>query len=112
MAFGDRLVDIMIRGEDDRDDHGEHVPGEVTTYRRWCVQRGSGSVDVDTQGGVATVSARTFTVRFFAALTLPAINSVSITDSDGIVWSVTNIVEGDARKRFYDIETTREVLVD
>ena len=105
MAGLDRRITINIQAEGEYV-RGEYVPGDVTPFNVWAQQRGAGSVDIDTIGGVAIAQSRVYIVRWFQALEDATVNRVSVI-AGGVTWNVENIAESSARQRFFSIETVR-----
>ncbi len=88
---------------------GEPAPGPITDYQLWAEQRGAGSSDAETEGGLLVTAARSYTVRWFEALARASIAEISVIDEFGFTWEATGIGESDARRRYIGIEVVREV---
>ena len=98
---------------DDYNAAGQFVPGPVTSYPVWAtaldisVQRNLGT------GGARLDSDRVFRIRWFEEAALAPATSVSVTDELALKYTVTHVEEyvgrfGEQRRRWLDIECTRE----
>ena len=109
----DRPITIGVRGEDGFNQAGQFVPGAVTEYPIFAT-----AIDISVErvlmtGGARLDSDRVFRVRWFEELALAPVTSVSVTDELALSYTVTNVSEyvgryGDLRRRWLDIECTRE----
>ena len=109
----DRPITIGVRGEDDFNQAGQLVPGETVNYPVFAT-----AIDISVErvlmtGGARLDSDRVFRVRWFEELALAPVTSVSVTDELALSYTVTNVSEyvgryGDLRRRWLDIECTRE----
>ena len=109
----DRPITVGIRGADDYDDSGQFQPGPVTEYPVWAtaldisVQRNLGT------GGARLEADRIFRIRWFEEAALSPVTSLSVTDELALTYTVTHVEEyvgryGDHRRRWLDLECTRE----
>ena len=105
----DRRITVIITPEGEYSEFGEFEEGTPVPYPMWAEQRGAGSVDTNTPGGIFVSGVRSFTVRYFAALANASIATVSIRDADGNIWNADSLSESDARKRYIGIDAVREV---
>ena len=96
----DRRITVNIAAEGTRDEHGEYVPGPVTSYPVWADVTGAGSTETDTTGGVLVSQGMNVTVRWFRELAVAPINRVHIVDDLGQRWDTDGIAESNERRRF------------
>ena len=109
----DRPITIGIRGPDDFNDAGQHVPGVVVEYPAWATP-----IDISVQrnleaGGARLASDRVLRVRWFEELALAPVTSIELTDELALAYTVTKVSEyvgrfGEIRRRWLDIECSRE----
>ena len=109
----DRPITIGIRGPDDTNAAGQFVPGVVEPYPVFAT-----AIDISVQrnlevGGARLEADRIFRVRWFEELALAPVTSIELTDELALSYRVTNVSEyvgrfGDLRRRWLDIECTRE----
>ena len=104
----DRRITVIITADGEYDQYGEFQPGVPVEYPMWAEQRGAGSVDTNTPGGIYVSAVRSYTVRYSAALVDASIATVTIRDADGNIWNADSISESDARKRYIGIDALRE----
>ena len=99
----DRIVTVRIAIEA-RNDFGE-VAELVREYRRWATRMDKSLVDILEAGGDRDEAARTYRVRWFAALAGEPVSTVAVIDGD-LVFNARNLVEtrGTDRRRYLDIE--------
>ena len=109
----DRPIVIGIRGPDDTNAAGQHVPGVVEPYGIFAT-----AIDISVTrnletGGARLEADRVFRVRWFEELALAPVTSIELTDELGLTYTVTNVSEytgrfSDLRRRWLDLEATRE----
>ena len=109
----DRLLSVGIRGIDDHNDAGIFVAGPVTEYPIWATP-----IDISVTrnletGGARLEADRIFRVRWFEELALAPVTSIFLTDELALTYTVTHVEEyvgrfGEQRRRWLDIECTRE----
>ena len=109
----DRPITVGIRGPDDFNQAGQFVPGETVNYPVFAT-----AIDISVErvlmtGGARLDSDRVFRVRWFEELALAPVTSIELTDELALAYTVTNVSEyvgryGDLRRRWLDIECTRE----
>ena len=109
----DRPIVIGVRGPDDTNAAGQFVPGAVELYPVFAT-----TIDISVQrvletGGARLDSDRVFRVRWFEELALAPVTSIELTDELALAYTVTNVSEyvgrfGDLRRRWLDIEASRE----
>ena len=109
----DRPITIGIRGPDDTNAAGQFVPGAVELYPVFAT-----ALDISVQrvletGGARLDSDRVFRVRWFLEAATAPVTSIELTDELALAYTVTNVSEyvgrfGDLRRRWLDIECTRE----
>ena len=106
----DRIIDIEIKAEGDRDDTGVFLPGMTATSRVWAERDDKSLENVVESGGDRGIAERGYKVRWRSDLasTLPT----NITIQDGAqVFQVSNVTEdseGHGRRRFMVLEVTGE----
>ena len=109
----DRPITIGIRGPDDTNAAGQHVPGVVEPYGIFAT-----AIDISVTrnletGGARLEADRVFRVRWFEELALAPVTSIELTDELALKYTITNVAEfvgkfGDLRRRWLDIECSRE----
>ena len=107
----DRIIDLNIQDEGDRDDTGEFVPGEVTSSRVWAERDDKALEDIEQEGGSRNVARRNYRLRWRSDLAATVPTNITIMDGSQ-VFQVSNIVEeeeGYGRRRFMVLEVTAEV---
>ena len=102
----DRRIVIRLTGESDRNEHGEDVPGSITEYPVWAERQSSGATDEETAEGTRLHSIVTWRVRWFTELAEHPIDLVAVL-AEGAIFNAESISEGDARRRFLDIQAVR-----
>ena len=109
----DRPIIIGIRGPDDTNAAGQHVPGVAVEYPVFATAIDISVARTLETGGARLDSDRVFRVRWFEELALAPVTSIELTDELGLEYTVTNVSEyvgrfGDHRRRWLDIECSRE----
>ena len=109
----DRPVVVGIRGGDNYNDAGQFVPGPVTEYPVWATALDLTNERDIMPGGARNTADRVFRVRWFGELAVAPVTSVSIIDELGLTYKVGHVSEyvgrfGEQRRRWLDIEDTRE----
>ena len=110
----DRPITVGIRGADDHNDAGQFVPGVVVEYPVFATVLDLTNERDILPGGARNTADRVFRVRWFSELALAPVTSVSIVaDELGLPYNVGHVSEyvgrfGDLRRRWLDIEGTRE----
>ena len=109
----DRPVAVGIRGGDDFNAAGQFVPGPVTEYPVFATVLDLTNERDIPPGGARNTADRIFRVRWFEELAVAPVTSVSIIDEFGLSYKVGHVSEfvgrfGDLRRRWLDIEGTRE----
>ena len=102
----DTPITIRLQAIGTRDEHGEYVPGPVTSYSVWSDQTNSGSTDTVTGGGSVVVEVRTFTVRWFQELADHRTDLITLT-VDGDRWDVESVGIGRDRRRALQITASK-----
>ena len=110
MADLDRLITLSILAEGMRDEHGEFQDGPVIfTGQVWARYDDVGSgQEISTGGLLRVVEYRNFIIRWRTDLTTTRSGNIGVTDEDNKGWAVTRVSEEDARRRFMQLECTRE----
>lgn len=106
-------LDRRIRIERDmgeRNDSGEYVPNWTLIAEVWAQKFAAGSADSETAGGTLVIAARNYTIRWRADINALTPAGLRIVDGDGAIWNVDTLAESDARRRFINISTLREVV--
>ena len=109
----DRPVTVTITGPSEFNQAGQLVPGEAVEYPVFAT-----ALDISVQriletGGARLDSDRVLRVRWFEELAVAPVTSVAVVDELGDSFRVTNVSEyvgrfGDLRRRWLDLEITRE----
>ena len=109
----DRPIVIGVRGPDDFNAAGQHVPGAVELYPVFAT-----ALDISVQrvletGGARLDSDRVFRIRWFLEAATAPVTSIELTDELALSYRVTTVSEyvgrfGDLRRRWLDLECTRE----
>ena len=109
----DRPITIGIRGADDFNAAGQHVPGPLTSYPVFATAVDISVTRILETGGARLDSDRVFRVRWFEELALAPVTSIELTDEFALAYTITNVSEyvgkfGDHRRRWLDVECSRE----
>ena len=109
----DRPIIIGIRGPDDFNDAGQHVPGVKVDYPVFATALDLTNERDILPGGARNTADRIFRIRWFEELAVAPVTSVELTDELGLPFNVGHVSEyvgrfGDLRRRWLDIEGTRE----
>ena len=105
----DRRITIQIRGEDQRNRYGEHVPGAINYFPVWAGRFDKSLEDFPELGGQRTEIRRNWRVRWFSDLaSVTDLSGVTVVD-DGREFDVENLIEetgkdGRTRHRWLMIE--------
>ena len=107
----DRIIDIEIQAEGERDDTGEYVPGMTATSRVWAERDDKSLENVVESGGARGISERAYKVRWRSDLASTLPTNISIRDGSQsfLVSNVTEEEEGYGRRRFMVLEVTGEL---
>ena len=109
----DRPITIGIRGPDDTNDAGQHVPGVKVDYPVFATAIDISVSRVLETGGARLEADRVFRVRWFEELALAPPTSIELTDELAATFTVTKVEEfvgrfQDLRRRWLDLECSRE----
>ena len=106
----DRIIDIEIKAEGDRDDTGVYAPGKATTSRVWAERDDKSLENVIESGGDRGIAERAYKVRWRSDLASTLPTNISIRDGSQSfqVSNVTEEEEGYGRRRFMVLEVTGE----
>ena len=106
----DRIIDIEIKAEGDRDDTGEFLPGMTTTSRVWATRMDRSLEDIEQEGGTRNIARRDYRVRWRSDIAGALPTNVTIADG-AQVFQVSNLTEEEeahGRRRFMVLECVGE----
>ena len=106
----DRRI-IVRRSVTTRNQFGESVE-DVTDYPQWAARQDASQADKEGAGGVLTLAARSYMVRYTSALADALTSEISVIDGT-VTLDATNVIEATRqgeRRKFLRIETVGEVI--
>ena len=106
----DRRI-IVRRSVSARNQFGEAVV-TVTDFPLWATRRDASQLDKEGAGGVLTLAARSYMIRYHSALADVATSELSVIDGS-LTLDASNIVEATRlgeRRKFLRIEVVGEVI--
>ena len=106
----DRRLTVLVSATGTRDQHGEFVPGDVTTIELWASRRDKSQEDIETEGGSLTSIRRDWRIRWDSRIADVPVARLEVVDSM-VTFNVLNLAEvtrqgrgQDLRRRFLDIQ--------
>ena len=107
----DRLINVNLSATGARDDHGEYIPGDVTTIRTWASKRDRSQEDINAEGGERMETRRDWRIRWDSRIAVHSVALMEVVDDKGWHWNMLNMVEvtrqrgaQDLRRRYLDIQ--------
>ena len=109
----DRPIVVGIRGPDDTNDAGQFVAGVRIDYPVFATAIDISVGRILETGGARLDSDRVFRIRWFLEAATAPVTSIELIDELALEYTVTNVSEyvgkyGDMRRRWLDIECSRE----
>ena len=103
----DRRIIVTITGPVTRNEHGEDVPGVVTSLPLWATRIDLTNEDIEQTGGTQGVVTRDFIVRFDDRIASTLTGHLAVVDG-GLTMNVTNVTEASGerveRRKFIRIQ--------
>ena len=109
----DRPITVGIPSPGDFNDMGIYEPGAVVDYPVFATALDISVLRQLESGGARLDSDRVFRVRWFRELAVAPVTGLALTDELALTYTVTRVEEyvgrfGDIRRRWLDIECSRE----